>query len=195
MPGPPIASAKSRRPCIDIVLLKCFPRGSKPRAPFLQDINPAGCSGEQRCGRRLVDDERSYHVRVVCGEEQRGMCAGGVGDNVRALYTEAVQHGSQVLAMRIRRAIRQTVLARCIRKMVLPAIGDDPVALGERRKMRVPESIILKSTVHQNNGITLPGLDIGEFRSVDAHLFDVGSDSWCQMQRTENEAGYQDFDS
>ena len=41
--------------------------------------------------------------------------------------------------------------------------------------------------MHQNNRIALPSLDVGELRTVDAYLFDVGSDSWCQMQGRENE--------
>jgi hypothetical protein len=59
--------------------------------------------------------------------------------------------------------------------------------------MCIPKTIVLKSAVHQYNGIALPSLDIGELRAGDAYLFDVISDSWCQMPRTENEAGYQDF--
>ncbi|WP_245477184.1 hypothetical protein [Bradyrhizobium guangzhouense] len=68
------------------------------------------------------------------------------------------------------------------------------MGFGEHRKMRIPEAVILKPTVHQNNGIALPGLDIGELLSVDAGLLDVGADGRRQIQQTENEAGRQDLD-
>ncbi len=123
------------------------------------------------------------------------MCAGRVSNYVSPFHAEPCQDAGQILTVNVCRRIRQTVPTRCVRKMVLPAIGDDTVGFREYRKMRIPKTIILKSAVNQNNGIALPSLDIGELRAVDVHLFDVSSDSWCQMPRTENESGYQGFET
>ncbi|WP_271605012.1 hypothetical protein [Bradyrhizobium sp. CCBAU 11434] len=67
------------------------------------------------------------------------------------------------------------------------------MAFGEHRKMRIPEAVILKPTVHQNNGIALPGLDVGELLSVDADLLDIGADGRRQIQQAQNEASHQDL--
>ncbi len=192
--GPADSFGEEPQPGIDLAFSERLPCGRKSNVPFLQDFRAAGCSGEQACSWGFIDNQRLYHLRMIEGKEQRGMCAGRVSNYVSSLHAEPCQDGGQIFTVNVCRRIRQTIPTRYVRKMVLPAIGDGTVAFREHRKMRIPKTIILKSTVHQNNGIALASLDIGKLRAVDAYLFDVSSDSCGQMPGTKNEAGYQGSD-
>lgn len=95
--------------------------------------------------------------------------------------------------MRIRSAIRHSLRARLVWKVVAAAVGYRAIAIGEFWKMLQPHSVILKATVNEYDRLALPNFHAGKFSSVRGgalQLVCIGCSDFSQDEQRDGKSDY-----
>src|SRR6478609_9414605 len=83
--------------------------------------------------------------------------------------TECAREGGEIFTVHIRRAIRRSLRAHCVRIVIPATIRYGSIVGRKFRKLFAPHAIILQATVNKDDRLTLTLLDIGKLVAVDGY--------------------------
>src|ERR1700704_3790044 len=89
--------------------------------------------------------------------------------------TKRAHKGSKVLAVRISGAIRRTIRAHIVRKVVAAAVSYGAITVGELWQMLRPHSVILKAAVNKYYRIAFAKFNIRKLSAVGGNALNFTS--------------------